>query len=801
MTEPSSPGPDLRLFGVAGGMWLASLVALYGTVAVAVWLALAGAALAAGLGLFLRSLSRRGARRPGSRTSTVDSRTRVTVVGWIAVAIALGVVSGALSTGARTVSRDAQPLAALAAQHAAVRIEVTVTDDPRALRTSGIGPVTYLVAARLTRLDVTDLGTVRLDVRVIIFSTEPGWRALLPSQRVASSGRLAPPGGGDLTAATVNATGAPEILAGPSRIQRAAGRLRAGLQAACLPLAPDPGGLLPGLVIGDTSRLDKALAEDFRTTGLTHLVAVSGANLAILLGVVLFAARWCRAGPWLAAAICAFALAGFVILARPSPSVVRAAAMGAIGLLALASGRSRSAAPALAAAAMVGLVVDPALATDAGFALSVAATGALVLLAPGWSEALRRRGVPRGLAEALAIPAAAQVVCGPIVVALSGQVSLVAIPANLLAAPAVAPATLLGIAAAVVSPLWSDAAGWLAWLASWPAQWLVWLARTGAGVPVGAVPWPAGLVGAVLLTAVTVGLVLAARRPVARRLILVAALAIAAGAVPVRWLASGWPPAGAVVIACDVGQGDAIVLPTAAHEAVVVDAGPDPIAMDGCLRRLGITVVPVLVITHFHVDHMAGVSGVVRDRAVGEFVIPRYTEPESGRRVVAEAATAAGVALTTVDVGWSFARGDMRLQVIGPAQIMTGTRSDPNNNSLLLFVVNHGVSVLLVGDAEFEEQDALLRDAGPSIRGVDVLKVAHHGSLYQDPALLDAAEPIVALVSVGAANPYGHPNPAVLDRLTRHGARVLRTDRDGDVAVLARDGGVAVAVRGGEAHQ
>ncbi len=147
--------------------------------------------------------------------------------------------------------------------------------------------------------------------------------------------------GGDLTAAVLTATGAPDLAGRPSWPQVVAGRLRAGLQAACHPLPAEPGGLLPGLVIGDTSRLDPGLAEEFRATGLTHLVAVSGANVAIVLGVVLFVVRRCRAGPWLCAVVCGVALLGFVILARPSPSVVRAAAMGAVGLLALVAGRNR----------------------------------------------------------------------------------------------------------------------------------------------------------------------------------------------------------------------------------------------------------------------------------------------------------------------------------------------------------------------------------------------------------------------------------------------------------------------------
>ncbi|PWU62458.1 competence protein ComEC, partial [Micromonospora globispora] len=240
----------------------------------------------------------------------------------------------------------------------------------------------------------------------------------------------------------------------PPWLQRAAGTLRAGLQRACDPLPDEQGGLLPGLVVGDTSRLTPAVEEDFRATGMTHLNAVSGSNVAIVVGAVLLLARWARAGPRVAVALCGLALIGFVILVRPSPSVVRAATMGAIGLAALAAGRPRAALPALCAAITVLVIVDPELAGDPGFALSVLATAGLLLLAPGWRDALRRRGVPAGLAEALAVPAAAQLTCGPVVAGISGTVSLVAVPANLLVVPAIAPATVLGVAAAVVSPFW-----------------------------------------------------------------------------------------------------------------------------------------------------------------------------------------------------------------------------------------------------------------------------------------------------------------------------------------------------------
>jgi competence protein ComEC len=768
------------LFGPALGVWAASLTALWMSATAAVAMAGVAAAMCVAVTAVGRYRPRHGHRSTAWR--------------WLAAGALLGVVCGGLATASRTAARDAEPLAGLARSRADTRVEMSVTDDPRSLRSTAAGPATTLVPARLTRVVSEASGTLSVDVRVIVFATDPAWRGLLPSQRVAAEARLGPARGGGLTAATVTARGAPEPLGSPSWAHRLAGRLRAGLQAACAPLPDEPGGLLPGLVIGDTSRLDPGLAEEFRATGLTHLVAVSGANVAIVLGAVLLAARWCRAPPWLAAAVCAVALVGFVILARPSPSVVRAAGMGAVGLLALASGGRRAAAPALAVAVIVGLLIDPALAVDAGFALSAIATGALVLLAPRWRDGLRARGVPRGVAEALAVPAAAQVACAPVVAALSGGVSLVAVPANLLAIPAVAPATVLGVGSAVLSPLWPVGAEFLAWLASWPAAWLVGLAHVGAAVPAGTVPWPGGPVGGLALAGLTVAGLLAARRPVLRRLVLVAAVGVAVGALPVRLVASGWPPDDAVIVACDVGQGDAVVLPTAPGRAVVVDAGPDPTAVDGCLRRLGVHTVVLLVITHFHADHIGGVAGVGSGREIRSVALPAYDEPADGERVVRAALDQASV--TEVEAGWTFVDGSVELRLLGPSRPFHGTRSDANNNSLVVRATSRGVSMLLSGDAETEEQGALVADVDRSLLRADVLKVAHHGSSYQDVELLDLVDPVVALVSVGAGNRYGHPSGPVLARLVRGGARVLRTDTDGDVAVVVTGDGLAAVARG-----
>ncbi|MEV8508067.1 ComEC/Rec2 family competence protein [Actinoplanes sp. NPDC051475] len=775
--------PDLRLAGFAVAVWLSTFAALYLSFRVGLLVgvtALAAAALTPAIGARIRR------RSPPARSA----------VRWVLVSMLVGAGCGALATAARVGVREAGPLAALVDAGATVRVDVIVRDDARAIHGSPGLPPTYLVPVELTGVHPEDAPSMQLSARALVLGSDPAWRSLLPGQRASATGKLMKPRGGDLRAAVVSVKDPPRLEGRSSWAQRAAGTLRAGLQRACAPLPEDVGGLLPGLVVGDTSRMDPSLVEDFRATGMTHLNAVSGANVAIILGVVLFLVRWARAGPVLAALICAVALAGFVILARPSPSVVRAAAMGAIGLVGLAAGRPRAAVPALASGVAVLVLVDPELAGDAGFTLSVLATGGLLLLAPHWRDALCRRGWPAPAAEALAVPAAAQVACGPVVAAISSSVSLVAVPANLLVVPAIAPATLLGVSAAVLSPIWPAAAEFAAWTAQWPARWLVVVATYGARVPAGAVPWPGGAAGALLLAALTVALLVAARRPVVRRLVAVVAAGAVLGALPVRLLASGWPPPRWIVVTCAVGQGDAVVLPAGKGRAVVIDAGPEPEAVDRCLRRLGVRQVVLFVVSHFHVDHIGGVAGVFRRRTVAGVITPDWPEPPAGRAAVAAQAVAARAPVAAVRPGWSYAAGGLALTVLGPFEPLHGTNSDPNNNSLVVRARVAGTTVLLPGDAETEEQQELLNHLGPRAVRADVLKVAHHGSAYQLPEFIDAVDPAVALVSVGRDNEYGHPNASLLGRLRRGGARVLRTDEGGDLAAVRTRTGLAVVARG-----
>lgn len=428
--------------------------------------------------------------------------------------LALGVVIGGSAMALHVAALHRGPVATLVGQPASVALQLTLVRDPFPVE-SATGR--RLVVAEATVTAVRGDGRAWLADRapVVVFAVGGGWLGLLPGQRLEVDARLRQPRAGDTVAAVVLPTGMPRLDGRPPPWQRWAARVRDGLRLACAELGADRRGLLPGLVLGDVSAMPPSLTDAFRVTGLTHLNAVSGANVAIVVGAVTAGVRRMNVGRvgrvWLAAA----ALLGFVVLVRPQPSVLRAAVMGGVVLLAALLGRRSSPIPVLAAAVLLLVVVDPFLARTPGFALSVIATGAIVLLAPTWTDRLSRR-MPRPLAAAVAGPAAAQLACTPVIVAAFGQLTPLAVPANLLAAPAVAPATLLGLAAALVGLVAPPLAAALAWTAGLAAGWLALVARGLAAAPGAGLRWPTGWRGALLL-GVVAGLLTIVVRAVRRR--------------------------------------------------------------------------------------------------------------------------------------------------------------------------------------------------------------------------------------------------------------------------------------------
>jgi competence protein ComEC len=767
---PRTARPDVRLAVPAASAWAGAFVATSGQLP---------GALLLGIATLLSAV-----------VGVASSRDR-----WAVVACALALLAGLGMGEMRWVGLHVDVVDQLARDGAAGRVTLVVTGDPaqRAGRTQGSSRRGADLVAVPTRLvELTARGRVlraRLPVLVLAVETDSldargldEWRRLLPGQRLDARVVLRPATVGEPLAAVALARSPPALLGRPPLVQRVAGNLRAGLRGAVVGLPAGPRGLLPGLVLGDTSRMPSDLIDDFRTAGLTHLVAVSGANVAIFVGFVLLAARWLGArGRWLPV-LGVLATAGFVVLARPQPSVLRAAVMGGVALLALATGRRRTSLAALGAAVLLLVLIDPWLSRSYGFVLSTLATAALVVLAPGWTVALRSRGLPAGIAAAVAVPLAAQAVCGPVVAMLAGRVSLVAVLANLLAAPAVAPATVLGVLATVTSVASARVASLIADAAALPAWWIVAVAQRSAAAPMASISWSTSLVAALVLAVLTVAVTSAVRRLSRRpRLALGCAVLLVVGlAVPA--FSPGWPPRGWLLVACDVGQGDGLVLSAGAAGVVVVDAGPDPRLMDRCLRRLGVHRVVMVVLSHFHADHVEGLPGVLRGRKVGEIVVGPYGEPAAEKERVLAWAAAAHVAVRVVTVGERDRVGPLAWRVLWPRRVIEGEGSAPNNASIVMLVRSAGVRLLLCGDIEPAAQRALLESW--AARPVDVLKVAHHGSAYQSPELLAAVRPRVAVISVGIDNDYGHPAPRTLRALRRLGAVVRRTDRDGTVAVV-----------------
>lgn len=493
--------------------------------------------------------------------------------------------------------------------------------------------------------------------------------------------------------------------------------------------------------------------------------------------------------------VAAAALSGFVVLVTPEPSVIRAGVMAGVAMMAVMLGRPSAGAGLLALSAAGILLVDPWLAANAGFALSVVASGALILLAPHLARGMRR-WLPASLALAIAVPLAAQLACGPIIALFADQQSLVGLAANLLAAPAAPVATVIGMLACLAAPIppLADLLAASAWL---PSSWIAATAEVSSTVPLAQIVMPAGVVSATAVGAVSaaIGIVVIGGQLTVggRRLRLLAgtvlAVVIALGCARLLLdgpLASSTTPDGWSIAACDVGQGDALLV-RSEGEVALIDTGPDPELLTACLRSLGIDRIDLLVLTHFDLDHAGGVAAV--QGRVGT-VVHGPVGADADDRTLDRLADG-GAVVTLAVSGLPGELGAAEWKVLWPQR---GAAAFQPGNDLSVIVEIGGGDVprsLFLGDLSAEAQRMLMRTA--HIRGAfDVVKVAHHGSADQDAGLYEALRPAAAIISVGADNDYGHPRDEILATLQLIGAHVLRTDLQGRVIVAEREGELQV---------
>lgn len=471
---------DARLVPAALTCWAVTAIAVVwraGTAAAVVCVLVAASAAVAGW----------RARRQGA---PVRAAVSAVVLGAAVIGAGFG-WAGAV----RVSALEHHPLAALYSR--STDVTVTASEQPRPVRDGG----RVVFRAALRRIGGDDASG-----RVTVFAPARGFGELAPGRPASFRALVGRPTRRDLSVAVLSASGTP-TFGEASPVQRAAESVRRRFADAVRSQLPaDQAAALPALVLGDTSTLPPETVAAFRAAGLTHLTAVSGANVTIVCGAVLLTARF--VGPRVAVALAALVLVGFVIVVQPSASVLRAAVMGAIGLLGVLTHRRRHAMPALSTTVIALMIVAPEMSVDLGFALSVSATAALIVIAPMWSGRLVARGWPKPVADAVCVATAAQVVTAPLIAAISGRISVVSIVANVAVTAVIPPITVAGTAAAALAPLWPGAAHLLIRFTGPELWWLLNIARWAGGVPGATVEVPSRLPGMVLVAAGALGTVL-----------------------------------------------------------------------------------------------------------------------------------------------------------------------------------------------------------------------------------------------------------------------------------------------------
>ena len=545
----------------------------------------------------------------------------------------------------------------------------------------------------------------------------------------------------------------------------------------------DPEALVAGLAIGERELLSEVAKDQMREVSLTHLVAVSGANLAIVMGAIWFLLGALSAPRWLRFVLSGSAMLGYVLLVGPESSVLRAGAMALAVLIALALGRGSNAIHALAIAVAVLLMIDQSLAFDLGFALSVLATLGLLLGARPLAD--RIGFLPRPLALALGAGLAAQIFTLPVILMIQPGFPIFAILANLLVEPVVAPVTVLGILAVLVTPISPALSHFSTWLATIGTQWILWISQRLSAQEVTRLHLNFAFEGQLLIWGLVLGVIATITFKEKARVFSVGFLvldfallsALSAGDLVRSDVANqDWK-----VLACDVGQGDAILIRDGGRTALI-DVGREPELIQKCLGNAGISKVDLLVLTHFDADHVGGISGLEKV-SISHVLISGYEDDRPLVGVVEDFLARSDAFVQEAVAGGRAKLGNCSLMVLGPKDPQSAASSNDASVTILLDCAKY--QVLALADAPESAQRSLLPILLPLIdaQKYRVVKVAHHGAGDQFSALYAAFRPQVAIFSVGLGNTYGHPTKSALKLTAELGAINLRTDLDGAVGI------------------
>lgn len=778
---------DLRLAPIALGAWAGA------------WLALsAPVPLTGGVVLLTALAALIAARRRPARHSQGH---RFALVMLLALGLAYGAACAAVATGTRGAAL--QQLSRESNTSLIVEIEGIARVDPVAVDGPEWAEARHRMIVELTRVCARQQCHASREV-ALVYGAAPDVRA---GMRLSAAGRLAAalPGGEAVAQLTAKRI---EVTAPPRGIGAVTDAIRSSFRDVSTQLSPQGAGLVPGISIGDRRAIPSDLDDAMKAASLTHLTAVSGAHIAVILGAVL---ALTIVLPRSASLACGAAtLLAMFLLVGPLPSVKRAMVMGLVVLLARLRGRAPAGLPALSVAVIVVIGLWPHSARSYGFALSVTATAGLMLLTPVLTRVLACY-VPRRLAAAIAVPVAAQLACAPILALMLAEFQSYGVLANIIATPAFVPALLFALPAALLSPLLPTAALALAKVSAFFTSWLATVATTIASAPRARLPLPEGARGAGLVLvacALVIVLVLALdrrhppdRKPRTRR-----AVAFLAAMLLVIFAPRFWPRSAGPwdLWQCDVGQGSALLVRTGDDEAMLIDTGKPGAGIARCLADARITRLSHVFLSHPHADHVGGLPDVVSVADVATLVSGPASHPAVN--VAATKTTARQAGLTLHDPirdasPRSGTVGAATWQVIGPSAALLAegdTEASANDLSLVVLIETAGIRALVLGDLEAAGQESLLATLKrtcptPGCLAIDVVIVAHHGSASQSAELASYLAAPIALISVGE-NEYGHPSTHAIDLYDTHGD-VYRTDRDGHLTLASTPEGIVLTKR------
>lgn len=566
--------------------------------------------------------------------------------------------------------------------------------------------------------------------------------------------------------------------------------------------------LLPGFAVGDTTLVSPHLDAAMIESSLSHLVAVSGANCALITGVMMWLVGVCGGGRHIRTGVALGTLAGFVVLVGPDTSIQRAAIMATITLIGVVTGRSTFALPALGWAIILLLWFDPWQSRQAGFILSVAATAGILLFAPTIHEWCKGRlRLPAAISMTFAVTTAAQIACGPFLLLLQPGVAVGGIVANMVTAPAAPIGTGMGLLAMLFLP-WFEGAGTVCvYLGSIATRWVEWVAVTTERLPGTRWYWPEGPMGAALLGCAELAIVLliAHRKrnpsppwnlrprfaPQQTRIqwmlgasgVSVVLMVMIVAPVVIKFTT----PRDWFFVACDVGQGDALLIrdPTHRSEVMVIDTGDDPELLRACLQRFDVRDIHTLVLTHDHADHIGALEAVTSVTRQAVIAKPLTGEEDAPRTVTTTLSAANIPHVYGVEGLQGILPGEQNVEWRVLAPQADEHVEDHNPASVVIWAAVRDLHILLLGDTG-QQQHEQLRERYEDLQA-DIVKVAHHGSSDHDPQLLLQLNAQYGVISSGEGNSYGHPSDETLKSLNASKTEALRTDLCGSIALVARE--------------